>query len=556
MKIPSLWRPWAGFTLPLLGLAIYLLPTLSLPLSRGEAMYAQVPGEMWASGTWTALTLNGAPYLEKPPLLYWLNLLAFKVFGVTDGAARLPTLALTLGEVWLTFALGCLLLPRRAAWLGGFVLLSSVGFFYLHLELFTDHLITLSLLAALLALLLWLKEPRLGWVCLFFLSLGAGYLSKGLIGLGFPLLIGMLYGWQIRQPRLRHLFLHPLGLALLALLIVPWLAATEMAQPGFLKHHLVTEHFIRFLGERQPGGVSTISLGLFWLFLGVWLLPWTLLLPSALYSYGKEVIRNPAGKVGSLLLIWAGVVLGVFSLSSTRIEYYSLPALPALALVLGWRVDRYLDADKDRVLPLALLALGVAGLGAGFLLSFLDRFLAGNRREFLGLLPLVEPLARWVAYTIPPLAFMGALLGRRRPRLALGTYMGLALALLFFTYQALAALSPVRSDKTFGDYVRSHSRPGDLVVMEYIEEFELGASLAFYAGRPILMVQRQGLPRFVFPVPPEKDYLIAPARLKELWQGPRRVFLLVDDAVPREPYLKEDQVVLRGGGKRLFLNRP
>jgi 4-amino-4-deoxy-L-arabinose transferase-like glycosyltransferase len=556
MNIPSRFRPWAGFTLSLICLAFYLLPALSLPLSRGEAMYAQVPREMLAAGNWILPTLNGAPYPEKPPLLYWANLLAFKVFGVSDWAARLPTLAVTLAEVWLTFRLGCLLFPPGAAWLGGFILLSSVGFFYLHLQLFTDHLVTLALVAALFAMLRWQEEPRRRWVFLFFLSLGAGYLSKGIIGLGFPLAIGGLYGWYTGQGRLRRLFLHPGGLALLALIMVPWFAATEIAYPGFIWHHIIDEHVIRFLGRRQPGGVSMISLPLFWLFLAVWLLPWTMLLPEAVYRYVKEVTLNKAGRQGSLLLIWPAVVLGVFSLSSSRIEYYSLPALPALALVLGWRVHRYLADPRDRSLPLALLALGLLGLGTAWFVPLLGKLCAGNRREFLGLFPLLEPVARRVSLALPTLAFLGALLGRRRPRLALAGYAVLALALLGFTCQALTALSPVRSDKAPGEYVRHQAQPGDLVVMGYIEEFELGASLAFYARRPLLMVQRQGLPRFVYPVAPEKNYLISPDRLKELWQGPRRVFLLVDEAVPLEPDYQEGRVALAGGGKRLLVNRP
>jgi 4-amino-4-deoxy-L-arabinose transferase-like glycosyltransferase len=87
-------------------------------------------------------------------------------------------------------------------------------------------------------------------------------------------------------------------------------------------------------------------------FLGIWLMPWTFILPSALYRFwpatrpGREV-----GASGRLLLIWAAVILGFFTLSSSRIEYYSLPALPALALILGWRLQRYLDTPGDRLIP-------------------------------------------------------------------------------------------------------------------------------------------------------------------------------------------------------------
>jgi 4-amino-4-deoxy-L-arabinose transferase-like glycosyltransferase len=540
-------------------LALYLVTGLTLPLSRGEAMYALVPAEMLAAGRFFLTTLNGVPYLEKPPLLYWLNLLAFKVLGVSDWAARVPTSLITAAEVWLVFRLGLLLLNPRAAWLGGFVLLSSVGFFYLHLELFTDHLITLALLAALYCLVRWLRKPRLAWALSFHLALVAGYLSKGLIGLGFPLVIGALYGLMRRQARVWRLVLHPGGLALLAALLVPWFAATEAAHPGFLWHHFVDEHLIRLLGERQPGGVSMISLPLFWLFLAVWLMPWAVLLPEALYRYGKEVLGARAGGgvgEGSLLMLWPVVVLVVFSLSSSRIEYYSLPALPPLALILGWRLDRYLASPRDSGLAVALLVLGIACLGAVLFVPFLEKLCAGNRREFVGLFALVAPIAKRVSILVPPLALLGALRGRGRPRVALAAYAAVALALVFFTFQALTALAPVRSDKAQGEYVFFHARPGDVAVMESIEEFELGACFAFYARRPILMVQRRGLPRFVYPVPPEQSYLIFPTRLRELWQGPGRVFLLADDVQPLEPWLAEARVVLAQGGKRLLVNGP
>ena len=71
-----------------------------------------------------------------------------------------------------------------------------------------------------------------------------------------------------------------------------------------------------------------------------------------------------------------------------------------------------------------------------------------------------------------------------------------------------------------------------------IEEFEYGASLEYYARRHILMVKRHGLPQFPYPVPPASDYIITPERLQELWQGPRKVFLLLDDATPPEPFLQ------------------
>jgi 4-amino-4-deoxy-L-arabinose transferase-like glycosyltransferase len=549
-------QPKHGALLILLSLVIFLGPALTLPLSRGEAFYALVPSEMLAAGRWIAITLNGAPFLDKPHLPFWFNLIAFKVWGVSDWTARLPTLALTVAEVWMTYRLGCLLLKPRAAWLGGFILLSSPGYFYLHLELFADHFVTLSLILALYFLIRWQKESSSSWIYLFHLSMGLGFLGKGIIGLGFPLVIGLIYTWRLGQiRRFRQLIFHPGGLALLALIVVPWFAVMEKNYPGFLRHYFVDEHIVRFFGERQPGGVSTISAPLLWLFLGIWLMPWIVLLPQALYLYVQDIRIGSSGQEKMLFLIWPAVVLVVFTLSSTRIEYYTLPALPALGLVLGWRVDRYLVSPRDHSLPLSLLAIGLVTLGATFLMHILETLCVGNRREFTGIFPLVFPVAREATLVLPLLSFLGAFWGWRRRYLALAGYGFVALMSVFFAFQALTALVPVRCDKLSGEYVRHHASPGDVVVMENFEEAELGSSFAFYARHHILMVQRHGLPRFLWSVKPQENYLITPSKLKELWYGPHRVFLLVDDIMPLEPHLKEARVVQAGGGKRLLLNR-
>ena len=92
--------------------------------------------------------------------------------------------------------------------------------------------------------------------------------------------------------------------------------------------------------------------------------------------------------------------------------------------------------------------------------------------------------------------------------------------------------------------------------MEQIEEFEYGASLAFYSGRRILMVKRHGLPQFPYPVAPGLDYLITPEQLRELWQGPEKVYLLVDDATEPAPFLSGAKEILVMPSKRLLANRP
>ena len=110
--------------------------------------------------------------------------------------------------------------------------------------------------------------------------------------------------------------------------------------------------------------------------------------------------------------------------------------------------------------------------------------------------------------------------------------------LLYFTFQSLWILSPHLSDAWAGKILRQQAQPDDMVVMGNIEEFEYGMSLRYYAKRRIFMVQRDGLPQFGFPLSAQENFLIKPQTLQELWQGPRRIFVLIDECAP-EDYLKD-----------------
>ena len=210
---------------------------------------------------------------------------------------------------------------------------------------------------------------------------------------------------------------------------------------------------MRFLGRRTPPDVNSFTLAGFYVFLGIWLMPWTFILPDALYRFwqatrpGREV-----GAAGRLLLIWAAFILAFFTLSSSRIEYYSLPALPALALILGWRIKRYLDTPKDRLIMWTLLALGLLGLSLLVLLPYLEQVCVDNRREFIGMVSLISPLARQATWFIPAVALAGVLAAwLRRPRLAVAAYGVLAVAIAWFTFQTMAVLTPLMSDQAAGN---------------------------------------------------------------------------------------------------------
>ncbi len=548
----------APLSLLLLGLAIFLLTLGKLPLIRGEAMYALIPADMLARGDWLTPYLNDARYLDKPPVFYWLVMAFYQIFGVSDASARLAVFAIGLGEVLAVFLIGRRLFSLRAGWLSGLVLLTSIGFFTLHEQLFTDHLITLTLVWSVYFLLCWQARPRLRFVLAFQLCLAAGLLSKGLVGLFFPLAVGGVYLLATRDWRLFRFFLHPAGLAFFVLLAAPWFVVMTLRHPGFFEFHVLNEQILRFLGKRHPPDIITFPILGFWLFVVVWLMPWAAFLPAALASFWPRPSTPASARPGRLLvLIWAGVVLIFFSLSSLRIEYYSLPAFPALALILGWRFDLYLSRPRDRAVQCSLLVFAVLMVALLALPPVLESLSAGNRREFLTIFGELEPVVRRARFWLPALGLTAALLGWwGRPRLCLAGLAATAAAVLFFTFQCLQLVNASLTDRPFGVWLADRAAPGDLVVMEALEEFEYAASLRFYGAPPVLLVQRRGLPAFGFPLRPEENFIISPETLRQLWEGPRRVFLLVDDHQPLEDYLQHGHVMLAAHAKRLLSNRP
>ena len=415
MPSTSILKRPISHTLVLVALWIvfYASFTLFTPalLDDADSIHAEVAREMLLRQDWVTLYANGIRYLEKAPLLYWsmaISMAISKMLGHTSPsalavAARVP-LALTI--LALAFAVEAFarraLRSARAGLYAVLILLSSPGIFLFTRITIPDAMLCLWLTLAMLAF--WLTEQndttrlgvphpsqhhREGWdvrglrrLCYFFASCCAlGVLTKGLIGLVFPIAIVAIYLLLTRGPRgaiARIRELHPLTSTLTFFAIAaPWHIAIALANPtqghpvgfSFMLHpaagaghwqvplptdgnvhgwtwfYFVNEQLLRYLNIRVPRDYDTVPLTLFWGLILLWLMPWSAFvfnavagaLPIRILAW-RERFRNHAltqyERTLLLLVLWATVPLLFFSLS-TRQEYYVLPALPALCLLIA-----------------------------------------------------------------------------------------------------------------------------------------------------------------------------------------------------------------------------
>jgi 4-amino-4-deoxy-L-arabinose transferase-like glycosyltransferase len=316
---------------------VWLEPADSWLAEPDETRYAEIPREMLNAHDLVVPRLNGVPYFEKPPLLYWSNAAALSLFGETPWAARLPTRLAGLGTaLLLLFGVGAIWGEGAGLAAALLYFASPMGFLFSRANL-TDGMLSFFFAATLLlaraAVLRRCRgRPAFGLAALAGLAAAGAFLTKGLIGLVLPGAILLL--WCALTGRARELLwlgLFPAVPVFLAASL-PWLVAVESRVPGFLQFFFVHEHFQRFATAqaRRPGPV--------YYFAGVFAAGFLPALPffvHGLRGFGRLSRWKDEHPDALFFVLWFAVVFVFFSVSQSKLPPYLLPAFPAAAALAG-----------------------------------------------------------------------------------------------------------------------------------------------------------------------------------------------------------------------------
>lgn len=300
-------------------------------MAPDEGRYAGVAFEMLRSGDWLVPRLNGLPFFHKPPLFYWIAASAMSLFGISEWAARLPSV---IGAT--IAAAGLWLFVRR--WMNETLALWSVAvvgtmpFFYVgaqfaNLDMLVAGCISATLLLAAHAVLAREASQPFRWPLAGAFAMAAlGVLSKGLIGLVLPGLVFLAWCGATGRLRCVSLLAWPPGWAIFVLLAGPWFVLMQLRYPEFFDYFIVTQHVRRFaasgFNNERP----------FWFYLPVvagLTLPWFGWLAVGVWR--RRGIGGRLSDTDWLMAIWLVVVMVFFSMPRSKLIGYVLPALPPLA---------------------------------------------------------------------------------------------------------------------------------------------------------------------------------------------------------------------------------
>ena len=586
-----------------------------------DSVYIEIAREMLQRHDFVTPYVNGIRFFDKPPLMYWMASASMAVFGKTDWAARIPLALAFLALLFAVYALGIRLFsnippavhPDRGGFYSALAVATSIGPYLYTRFYIPDILLALWMTLAVHLLLIALdriREQQSALLpCLAFAAVMAlNILTKGLIGLVFPLAFAFLYLALTRQlkliPKLHLLSSTAAFLAVAA----PWHILAALRNPaidlpsglglptkgGWAWFYLYNEHIARFLSKRIPHDYGQTPVWLFWLMLLIWVMPWSAFLPAALSQHIRDLRHRTSAsarehEAALALILWTVIVVGFFTLSA-RQEYYSLPALPALALMAGGLLAR---ADSKSSAPAAtrsalrwhlFFLVPVATLTSaicGYFAIFAPHAAPGtDLATLLSNNPDLYNLSLGHIYDLTGAAmglFRGPLTAVALGMIAIGvgsyllrqrnhTYAAnLTLAagmivVLLSAHEGFVRFNPILGSKDLALAINraqtANPQPNDLIALD--GELTSGSTLVFYTRQQVHLVNGHVNGLWYGSFWPDAPHVFETnSSLHQLWSSPRRIFLFTYNPTQRQQDLAPFGTVhtlASAGGKTILTN--
>ena len=333
--------------------------------SPDEPRFGEVAREMMQSGDYLAPQINGGPYKEKPPMLFWLIALFSAPFGdVSELTARMPSVLGATLAVLCAYWLGRRMYGERVGLWAGIVLATSAMFWWEARTCRTDMPLTAFLAVNMLSLWCWHESKRTGWLVLFYASLAAAGLSKGPPAIVFPLCTLIVFYWGRKAERKQTHWV--IGTIISVAIVLAWLIPARMAVSGGESAQAANElssDFLRQVVGRAVMGISKAQWPWYYLVQApMTLFPWIIFMPWAVRWVWQR--RREDDRMRFLLAATVPAFI-FFSIVIGKRTMYLMPIYPALAILIARSMLDLVDTQQARWLrPMGMVWVVVLVLAA------------------------------------------------------------------------------------------------------------------------------------------------------------------------------------------------
>jgi 4-amino-4-deoxy-L-arabinose transferase-like glycosyltransferase len=346
----------------------HILGTWSLPLiDRDEPRFAEASREMIERGNYIVPYFNNQLRLDKPPLTYWAQVASYHIFGENDFAARFPSAIAAAITAVLILVWGRRMGGEKLGWWAAIIFTLSLQTFVHAKAAVADMWLVLFVTVAHSAGYEIIQRPTLNaqrstlnqgtavsrspWAIwkspflVFYLSLALGFLAKGPIA-WTPLLTVVVLIIYTRDWQLLRRFKFAVGFALMLAVIAFWgIPALIQTRGEFfvigIGRHVVSRSFTTLEGHGASSlGMYVLLLPFYFVTVFISFFPWSIKLPwlvRKLWRVRTAGINDPGysgNVIDTYLLTGIAIIFVIFSLVSTKLPHYTLPAFPLLALLL------------------------------------------------------------------------------------------------------------------------------------------------------------------------------------------------------------------------------
>ncbi len=460
-------------------------PTAVRPIRDAESKYVEIPREFFVSGDWLSPKLDFVNYYTKPPFSFWITAIGYKIFGISPSVAR------SINIIWAflcSLLLGIFAEELFGRWIGPitsaiFLLISEV--FAYCLDAGIEFSLIFFIISSILFFWKYWEKGKKVYLLFFYLSMGLGYMTKGLLGFCIP--SAVIFFFLLFTKKLHKLFeiIYLPGITLFLVLVLPWTLIMSLKDPDFFSYFIINEHIGRITGQRDTKE-AIFPTSSFLAHVAGEFFPWIMyihIIAKRLFFGIKEKEEKFI-----LLFVWSAIPLLLFSISKNKVDFYGLHVYPGLTVVLSYEIKRLFEKREN-------LGLWAYPWIFVFILSAISFFIIGIKPDLFDI-----PSVSVARFFLLISSFFGLFIFilLKKGRLKLSSFLISLYMLLFFLCTERMYIADFDNDSMkFATDVLKKVKKDYPIFCSNLPEFSHVAIVNFYTGKKVYILRgKENLPGY------------------------------------------------------------